>query len=97
MSLNGKTGDLMRWLIGIAAAVLVSYFTAKGTTDQRLTKVETQSEERWQYVQQSLARIEGGLHRRDQEMQQIIRDWVNGIDRRTGEPLPLQRSLEPSQ
>jgi hypothetical protein len=93
--LNGRTGEVMRWCIGLAVAALVSYFTAQGTTNQRLTKVETEGAERWYYVQSSLTRIEGRLERRDQEMQQIISDWLNGIDRRTGEPLPLQRAIQP--
>jgi hypothetical protein len=93
-SLNGKTATLLQALAGAVIAGLVAYFTAQNTTNERLTKVETQSDERWLYVQSSLTRIENNQNVDRNELRRILQDWANGIDRRTGEPLPLQRSIE---
>jgi hypothetical protein len=88
--LNGKTGEFLRWVIGIIGVMLVSYYTAQNSTNERLTKIET----RWESIRESLVRIESRLDRRDEEDRQRYADWLNGIDRRTGEPLPLQRAIE---
>ncbi len=95
--LNGRTGEMLRIVIGMIVAVLVSYFTAQNTTNERITKVETQGAERWDYIQQSLNRIERKQDEDRAEIRSIVQDWRNGIDRRTGEPLPLQRSIEQSR
>jgi predicted aminopeptidase len=92
--LNGKTGEMLRWVIGLAVAVLVSYFTAQNATNERLTKVETQGTERWDYIQSSLGRIERKQDEDRAEFRRILEEWRNGLDRRTGEPLPLQRATE---
>lgn len=89
--LNGKTGEVMRWCIGLAVAALVSYFTAQNTTNERLTKIET----RWEFVQGSLTEIKTELKDQRKDIRDIVTDWANGVDRRTGEPLPLQRAIEP--
>jgi hypothetical protein len=93
-SLNGKTGELMRWVIGLCVAVIVSYFTAQNATNERLTKVETQGAERWEYLKQTLSRIESKQDEDRADFRRTLREWANGIDRRTGEPLPLQRVIE---
>jgi hypothetical protein len=41
LGLNGKTGEVLRWLLGLAGAALISYFTAQGAIEQRVTAVET--------------------------------------------------------
>ena len=94
-SLNGKTATLLQAVAGAVIAGLVAYFTAQNTTNERLTKVETQSDERWSYVQGSLSRIETRQREQDAEFRRVLQDWLNGVDRRTGEPLPLQRAIQP--
>lgn len=98
--LNGKTGELLRWLSMLVLGTLVSYFTAQAAITNRITVLETLSSERWEYVKaflqqnkEQLNRIEDKQQQSDDEFRGILRDWLNGVDRRTGEPLPLQRSL----
>lgn len=95
--LNGKTGEVARWLLGLVAAGTVSYFTAQGTTRERIAVLETEVKN-VRIVQDkqdsSLIRIEGKLDFTSAEFLQIVREWRNGVDRRTGEPLPLQRSID---
>lgn len=93
--LNGRTGDMLRWLIGGGVIVLASYFASQQATNERLTKVETQGAERWEYVKSALERIENNQNADRAEIRNILQDWRNGIDRRTGEPLPLQRATKP--
>lgn len=94
-SLNGKTATLLQAVAGAVIAGLVAYFTAQNTTNERLTKVETQGAERWEYVKDALERIERNQNADRAEIRDILQDWRNGIDRRTGEPLPLQRAIQP--
>lgn len=81
--LNGRTGDMMRWAISLALAGVVAYFTAQNAANQRLTVVETDI--RW--MRTTLDKLDGRLER-------VIDDWSTGVNRRTGEPLPLQQSIE---
>lgn len=100
--LNGKTGEVVRWVIGLAVAVLVSYFTAENATNLRISDVKgevaverTKADERWEMLKSSLDEIKTHLRERDREERQRYTDWLNGVDRRTGEPLPLQRAMQP--
>ena len=90
---NGKV-ELLWKLLMIAAAAMVSYFTAQGAMNQRMTVVETQGVERWNYVKSSLERIERNQDADRSEIRRIVQDWRDGVNRRTGEPLPLQRSID---
>jgi hypothetical protein len=38
--LNGKTGEVVRWVIGLVLVALVSYFTSIGTVQTRISLVE---------------------------------------------------------
>lgn len=84
----------MRWCIGLAAAALVSYFTAMQEADRRITKVETITAERWDFVKSSMLEIRDELKSQRVEIRDIVREWARGVDRQTGEPLPLQRSID---
>jgi hypothetical protein len=92
--LNGKT-QFVIGIVTIVVSVLASYFTTQNSTNQRITVVETQGSERWNYVKSSLERIERNQDADRSEIRRIVQDWRDGVNRRTGEPLPLQRSLEP--
>lgn len=93
-SFNGKTGELMRWVIGLAVAVLVSYFTAQNATNERLTTVETTERLHYEANQRDLHDIKASLLRQEDRWQRVLDDYRNGIDSRTGERLLLQRSIE---
>ena len=56
--LNGKTGEVLRWLIGGIAAVLIAYYTAQGALENRLTALETKNQALGEEIQRSLTRIE---------------------------------------
>lgn len=56
--MNGKTGEMLRWLIGAVVAALVAYYTAAISTEQRLTAVEVSQRLQFEEVQRALARIE---------------------------------------
>jgi hypothetical protein len=45
--------------------------------------------------QRRLGTIEASTERSEQMFRDVLQDWRRGVDRRTGEPLPLQRSTEP--
>ena len=92
--LNGKTGEVMRWVIGLVVAGLVSYFTAQGAMQQRLSVVETTERLHYEATQRDLQDIKSLLYRQEDRWQRVLEDWRNGVDRRTGEPLPLQQSIE---
>ena len=57
-TLDGKTGELLRWVLGSVVAILVSYYTAAISTEQRLTNVETTQRLNFDELQRSLTRIE---------------------------------------
>ena len=60
---NGKTGEMARWLLTMAVAGLVGYYSAQLTTERRVTAVEVKQEAQFSEVQRSLIRIEGQLDR----------------------------------
>lgn len=93
--LNGKTGEVMRWLVVLIGAVLASYFTAQSAIQRDSAVTATRLNSFEGEVLRRLDRIENGLVTERQERREEFRDWLNGVDRRTGEPLPLQRAIEP--
>jgi hypothetical protein len=42
--LNGKTGEVVRWVLSLILAGIVAYFTTTGSLDRRLVAVETKIE-----------------------------------------------------
>jgi uncharacterized protein YydD (DUF2326 family) len=62
--------------------------------DRRITKVETITAERWDFVKSSMLEIRDELKSQRVEIRDIVREWARGVDRQTGEPLPLQRSID---
>lgn len=55
---NGKTGEMVRWLLAVVVAILVSYYTAAISTEQRLTAVETTQRLNFEEIQRTLGRLE---------------------------------------
>lgn len=90
--LNGRTGELVRYLIGLGLAAVVAYFTAIGQlresqteTNGKLSVIDQREQSHFEEVQRSLIRIERFMERIE----------ANGQDRRTGEPYSVQRGQQP--
>lgn len=90
---NGKA-EWLRMGVVFAVSGIVAYFTAINTLNVRVTAIDTREQTRFEEMQRTLSRIESTLLRQEDHYQRVLDDWRNGIDRRTGEPLPLQRRLE---
>jgi demethoxyubiquinone hydroxylase (CLK1/Coq7/Cat5 family) len=100
-SLNGKTGEMLRWVVTLALGALTAYFTAQGAIKDDVAKVKTtvavvETNEANHYAE-LLRRIDA-KDREDREFRNEIRAIVDaaarGVDRRTNEPVLLQRSIE---
>lgn len=88
---NGKTGEMLRWIITMAFGALVSYYAAIGAlkqqiadTNTRVSVLETKQDLNHQEVKSDLVDIKRGLDRIE----------ATGQDRRTGEPYSIQRQFE---
>jgi hypothetical protein len=60
---NGKLVELGKFVLGLTVTILVAYFTAMQTIEQRVTRVETKEETHFQEVLRQLDRIETELIR----------------------------------
>lgn len=91
---NGKTGELLRYVIGLALAAIVAYFSGQiatnktiadtnervSTTNGHVSVIESREQSHFEEVQRSLIRIERFMERIE----------ATGADRRTGEPYAAQ-------
>lgn len=89
--LNGKTGEMLRWIASLGIGGIVAYYTAQGAMQKQLAIIDTREQTRWEEVQRRLGSIEASTQRSEQLFREVLQDWSRGVDRRTGEPLPLQR------
>lgn len=55
--LNGRTGEIVRWILGGVFAALVAYYTAQGAMQERLRAVEVQQEAQFGELQRALGDI----------------------------------------
>ncbi len=92
--LNGKTGEMLRWIASLAIGGIVAYYTAQGAMQERLAVIDTREQTRWDEVQRRLGSIEASTQRNEDLFRQVLQDWARGVDRKTGEPLPLQRQFD---
>ena len=60
-SLNGKTGEVVRWAFGMILAAVVAYFTAIGSISERVAVVETKENLHFEELKSSLAEIKAEL------------------------------------
>lgn len=60
---NGKLQELGRWVVTMFVTALVAYFTAQGTINERVTRVEAKEESHFQELLRSLDRVEAELIR----------------------------------
>lgn len=71
--INGKTGELVRWLLGIVTAALISYYTALGAIENRVTAVETKQEAQFGELQRSFSDIRTDIRELRAETREAIR------------------------
>lgn len=57
-SINGRTGEYVRWMLGLALAGLVAYFTALGTLQAQLAVVVERERNHYDEIIRRLDRIE---------------------------------------
>ncbi len=86
-SLNGRTGEMVRWVAGLVLAGLIAYLTAQTqiehrmtTTDGNVAGIKTLEQAHFEEVQRSLVRIERAIERIE----------ATGADAKTGEPYRVQ-------
>lgn len=73
-SVNGKTGEVLRWVIGSVVAALVSYFTALGAVQQRIERIDTREDAHFQQVMQRLDEMRQDFNGARAEILAIVRD-----------------------
>lgn len=61
--INSRTGEIVRWAIGLVLAGLVAYFTAVGTIQVRLGTLEEREQNHYSELLRRLDRIEAKLDR----------------------------------
>jgi peptidoglycan hydrolase CwlO-like protein len=96
-SLNGRTGEMLRILIPLAVAIGASVIASRIETSRQIAVVETRLDERKDditEIKQDVKEIQNETRQFRDEIRAIVNDAARGIDRRTGEPVLLQRSIE---
>lgn len=64
--MNGKTGEVLRWLLSMAAAAVVGYYTSIGAINSDIAAIKAKQESQF-----------GEVLRRLESMQTDIRDLRN--------------------
>lgn len=89
--LNGKTGEFIRWVIGLGLAALVSYYTAIGSIRERVGNIDTREQGHFDEVQRTLQRMDANQEQRFNELKNYLQFIVQtGADAKTGEPYRIQ-------
>lgn len=89
--LNGRTGEFLRWVIGLVLAGLVAYFTAIGSIRERVGNIDTREQSHFDEVQRTLIRMDMNQEQRFNELKQYLQFIVQtGADAKTGEPYRVQ-------
>lgn len=100
--LNGHTGEMLRYVIGLALAALVAYFTAQTKTEREMAETKgevaanrTLEQAHFEEIQRTLKMMDENNERRLNLIQGAInRIEATGADRRTGEPYAVQRRFQ---
>lgn len=58
---HGKSGEMLRWLIGMALAALIAYFTTIGTMDKQITAVSERENNHFAEVLRRLEDLKSDL------------------------------------
>lgn len=61
LNLNGKSAQILQWIMTGVIAALVGYYTALGATRERLTAVETREQAHFEEIQRTLADLKADL------------------------------------
>lgn len=61
--MNGKTGEMLRWILGLALAAIVSYFTALGALQSKVAVVEEREQNHYNEVRRLLETMDIKLDR----------------------------------
>ena len=64
MTLNGNTGEFIRWALGLILAATVAYFTAIGTLQAQIAVITERELNHYAEIMQRLGRIEAKLDAR---------------------------------
>ncbi len=78
----------------LVASVLAAYFTSQKTSEVKVATVETTERLHYEATQTSLREIKDSLQRQEDRWYRVLDDASRGVDRRTGEPVLLQRGIE---
>lgn len=66
--LNGKTGEMVRWVIGLVLCGIIAYFTAQSSINARIAVVETSERQHFEEIQRTLVDIKQELRDMRAEM-----------------------------
>jgi hypothetical protein len=93
----GIKSEVLQWLITLALGAMVSYFVAQAATDRKIAVIDTREEIRWAETGRRLENVERNQaetlrsqQRIEARFENILGDFVRGIDRTTNEPLYLR-------
>lgn len=60
---NGKTGEMLRWVLGLVLAAVVAYFTSTGAMQAQLAVITERENNHYHEMLKRLDRIENKLDR----------------------------------
>lgn len=70
MGLNGKTGEVLRWILGLVLAGIVAYFGAQSAIENRVAAnegavqtIKATEQNHFEEIQRTLSRIEAEMIR----------------------------------
>ena len=64
--MNGKTGEIIRYVIGLGLAAIVAYFTALGSVQTSVAVIDSREQQHFDEIQRGLQRIERAVERLEQ-------------------------------
>lgn len=69
---NGKTGEVVRFVIGLGLAGLVSYFTAMQTLSVQIAEVRKVEEAHFDELKRAIERIDGQQQRTNEFLLRLV-------------------------
>ena len=59
--MNGKTGEYVRWFVGVGAAALVAYFTTIGAIQAEVSEIKTRQDSQFSEVLRRLELMQADI------------------------------------